>query len=51
MAVFGQGLGQLSGNTEADLKRIADYISQLREEIEVNDTNIKRRLKALEEEG
>lgn len=48
MAVLDQELGQLSGNIQADLTRIASYLAYLREQMEFNDANIKRRLSALE---
>lgn len=49
MPVLGQELGQLSGNTESDLKKIVNYITYMREQVEFNDANVKRRLAALEE--
>lgn len=49
MAVFGQELGQLTGDMEADLKKIVNYIAYMREQVEFNDANVKRRLAALEE--
>lgn len=51
MPIFGQDLGQLSGNAEADLKKVLNYIAYMKEQIEFNDANIKRRLSALEKEG
>lgn len=49
MAVFGQELGQLTGDMESDLKKIVNYIAYMREQVEFNDANVKRRLAALEE--
>lgn len=52
MPVFGQDLGQLSGDTQADLKKIVNYLAYITEQVEFNDANIKRRLAKLEgEEG
>lgn len=49
MAVFGKELGQLTGDTEADMKKIVNYIAYMLEQVEFNDANVKRRLAALEE--
>lgn len=49
MPVFGQDLGQLSGDPQADIRKLLDYIAYMKEQVEFNDANIKRRLKALEE--
>ena len=51
MPVFWQNLGDLSGDTQADLRKIADYISTLQEQVEFNDNNIQRRLSALEQKA
>ena len=49
MALFGQGLGQLSGDEAADLEQIASFLAYMQEQLEYNDSNIKKRLAALEE--
>ena len=51
MPVFWQSLGELTGDTQADLRKIANYIATLQEQVEFNDNNVQRRLTALEEKA
>lgn len=51
MPVFWQELGDLSGDTEADIRRIANYIATIQEQVEFSNNNIQRRLTALEEKA
>ncbi|MEA4934808.1 MAG: hypothetical protein VB071_14685 [Lawsonibacter sp.] len=48
MAILDRELGQLTGDVSTDLARIANYLAYLREQVEFNDANVKRRLAALE---
>lgn len=51
MPVFWQDLGDLSGDTAADIRRIANYIATIQEQVEFSNNNIQRRLSALEEKA
>jgi hypothetical protein len=49
MPVFWQEFGGLTGDNVSDLKRLADYIATIQEQVEFQNANIQRRLAALEE--
>lgn len=51
MPVFWQDFGDLSGNAQDDLRRLASYIATIQEQVEFNNNNIQRRLAALEEKA
>ncbi|MET0016481.1 hypothetical protein [Oscillibacter sp.] len=48
MAVFSRSVGELPEDPKKAVKVLLDYIAYMQEQIEFNDSGVKKRLKSLE---